>query len=221
MDTAAYLSKHGWQGKGHSLHPSKPTSLRRPLLISKKIDVLGLGIGKNDSVSDQWWLRAFDSSLAALGTGKGKVGDTALGAVRVHGVRKGGLYARFVRGERLEGSLDPASSSTPSSTSSISEEGREKERKSGVEKKIGAERNGSNKKMERKLAILTEEILSRSRSATASEAEAEAESDLPTVALGTDEEKRARRAARAVVRKRREERRELRSKAIKKRKSKS
>ncbi|GAB7341968.1 hypothetical protein MBLNU457_g0268t1 [Dothideomycetes sp. NU457] len=102
MDTEAYLRKHGWQGTGHSLHPSKTHAIKRPLLISKKIDVLGLGIKKNDATSDQWWMRAFDASLKDFGTG-GK--GSLLASVKEHGVRRGGLYGRFVKGEGVPGTI--------------------------------------------------------------------------------------------------------------------
>ncbi|KAG8624679.1 hypothetical protein KVT40_007746 [Elsinoe batatas] len=100
MNATSYLVSHGWV-PGTSLHPHKPHSLSKPLLISRKIDVLGVGLNKNTSVSDQWWLRAFDSSLKALGTGQ----KGALDGVREHGVVRGGLYGRFVRGEPEGGTI--------------------------------------------------------------------------------------------------------------------
>ncbi|KAF2218321.1 hypothetical protein BDZ85DRAFT_183553, partial [Elsinoe ampelina] len=100
MNATSYLVSHGWI-PGTSLHPHKPHSLSKPLLISRKVDVLGVGLNKNTSVSDQWWLRAFDSSLKALGTGQ----KGALDGVREHGVVRGGLYGRFVRGEPEGGTI--------------------------------------------------------------------------------------------------------------------
>jgi len=104
MDTEAYLRKHGWQGTGHSLHPTKTHAIKRPLLISKKIDVLGLGIKKNDAVSDQWWMRAFDASLKDFGTG----GKGLLSSVKEHGIKRGGLYGRFIKGEGVPGTIGVA-----------------------------------------------------------------------------------------------------------------
>jgi len=101
MDTEAYLRKHGWQGTGHSLHPTKTHAIKRPLLISKKIDVLGLGIKKNDATSDQWWMRAFDASLKDFGTG----GKGILSTVKEHGIKRGGLYGRFIKGEGVPGTI--------------------------------------------------------------------------------------------------------------------
>ncbi|KAF2150641.1 hypothetical protein K461DRAFT_179450 [Myriangium duriaei CBS 260.36] len=147
MNAEAYLRKHGWAGSGHSLHPHKTTSLKKPLLVSKKVDVLGLGLNKND-VSDQWWLRAFDSSLKALGTGE----KGTLGHVREHGVKRGGLYGRFVRGERLEGSIKI-----------VAEE--EEEETDGGRKKRKREGDGEERYKERarKKGLTVEEYLARRR----------------------------------------------------------
>lgn len=68
MDSHAYLKGLGWRGEGHSLdHHDR--GLKKPLLISQKVDVLGLGKKKHD-VADQWWMRALDSSLKDIGTGR-------------------------------------------------------------------------------------------------------------------------------------------------------
>lgn len=100
MDTDAYLRKHGWRGTGHSLD-SNNAGLKKPLLISKKIDVLGIGINKHDVVADQWWMKALDSSLKDFGTGKKSI----LSNVKDHGIKRGGLYGRFVQGEGMPGSI--------------------------------------------------------------------------------------------------------------------
>jgi len=100
MDAQAYLRKQGWRGSGHSLdHTNR--GITRPLLVSKKVDVLGVGLNKHAAVSDQWWLRAFDAGLQALGTGK----ESALAQVQKHGVNRGGLYGRFVKGEGVAGTF--------------------------------------------------------------------------------------------------------------------
>jgi nucleolar protein TMA23 len=100
MDTTAYLKRQGWKGDGHSLDHSG-RGIRKPLLVSKKIDVLGLGLNKHAAVSDQWWMRAFDEGLKSLGSGK----DTALANVQKHGIHHGSLYARFVKGEGVAGTI--------------------------------------------------------------------------------------------------------------------
>ncbi|GAB7355157.1 hypothetical protein MBLNU459_g5726t1 [Dothideomycetes sp. NU459] len=100
MDASAYLMKHGWRGTGHSLDTSN-NGLKRPLLISKKVDVLGVGINKHDVIADQWWLKAFDSGLRDFGTGK----KSLLAQVKDHGIKRGGLYGRFVKGEGVPGTI--------------------------------------------------------------------------------------------------------------------
>ena len=108
MDASAYLRNQGWRGAGHSLdHTDR--GITKPLLVSKKIDVLGLGLNKHKAVSDQWWMRAFDQGLKSLGTGQ----ESALAQVQKHGVHRGGLYANFVKGERFEGSIGPSVLPTP------------------------------------------------------------------------------------------------------------
>ncbi|KAM0719870.1 hypothetical protein Q7P37_004005 [Cladosporium fusiforme] len=100
MDASNYLKKHGWQGSGHSLD-GNGRGLKKPLLVSKKVDVLGIGLNKHAAVSDQWWLRAYDQGLQTLGTGK----ESALAQAQKHGVNRGGLYGRFVKGEGVPGTL--------------------------------------------------------------------------------------------------------------------
>ena len=100
MDASSLLRKQGWRGDGHSLDHSD-RGIKKPLLVSKKVDVLGLGLNKHASVSDQWWLRAFDNGLKNFGTGQ----ESTLAQVQKHGVNRGGLYANFIPGEKLEGSL--------------------------------------------------------------------------------------------------------------------
>ncbi|KAF2858073.1 hypothetical protein K470DRAFT_193500, partial [Piedraia hortae CBS 480.64] len=100
MDAAAYLTRHGWRGKGHSLDHSN-RGLTKPLMISRKVDVLGVGINKHAAVSDQWWMRAFDESLKSFGTGK----ESMLSQVSKYGHNRGGLYGRFVKGEGLKGTI--------------------------------------------------------------------------------------------------------------------
>jgi nucleolar protein TMA23 len=108
MDASAYLRNHGWRGHGHSLgHTNR--GITKPLLISRKADVLGVGLNKHRAVSDQWWMRAFDQGLKSLGTGE----QTALSQVQKHGVHRGGLYANFVKGERYEGSIGTSVLPTP------------------------------------------------------------------------------------------------------------
>ncbi|KAK0666146.1 hypothetical protein QBC41DRAFT_156110 [Cercophora samala] len=132
MNASAYLQSQGWLGKGHSLDShrfssssSTPTSdtpsgrnargLVNPLLISRNTDGRGIG-NKTHYTSDQWWLSAFDQKLKGLDTTNSKEGITqtvtegkldAVGKVQ-EGKYTGtkGLYAFFVKGGLLEGTVE-------------------------------------------------------------------------------------------------------------------
>jgi len=121
MNAAEYLKKQGWQGSGHSLDGPAGRGLKKPLLVSKKVDVLGVGLNKHAAVSDQWWLRAYDQGLQTLGTGK----ESALAQAQKHGVNRGGLYGRFVKGEGVPGTLGQTiwPSSTPGEAKKVQENG--------------------------------------------------------------------------------------------------
>lgn len=116
MDAHALLTSQGWRGTGHSLHPtSDKTGLARPLLVSQKQNNLGVG-KKQHRTSDMWWMNAFDKSLKGLDTSKeGTVVQTVTnggldmvvsGGAKYVG-RGGGLFASFVRGECLSGTITP------------------------------------------------------------------------------------------------------------------
>ena len=117
MDTSAYLSNQGWLGDGHSLHPSG-RGIKKPLLVSHKKNVLGIGLKKHDVHADQWWARAFDSRLKDLKLDKNEAtGDISSVAVDTWGaldvLKAGGakwaatgdLYAGFVKGASLVGTI--------------------------------------------------------------------------------------------------------------------
>jgi nucleolar protein TMA23 len=116
MDAHALLTSQGWRGSGHSLHPtSDTTGLSHPLLVSQKANNYGLG-KKQHKTSDMWWMNAFDKSLKGLDTSEEgkvvqKVTNAALDMVLKGGAKylgnSGGLYASFVRGESLSGTLTP------------------------------------------------------------------------------------------------------------------
>ncbi|WPB04423.1 uncharacterized protein RHO25_009069 [Cercospora beticola] len=103
MDAEKLLKAYGWSGSGSldSHNGAQSRGLSKPLLISKKVDVLGVGLNKHAAVSDQWWMRAYDSGLKDLGTGK----KSTLAQVREKGMFAGGLYGRFVKGESEGGTI--------------------------------------------------------------------------------------------------------------------
>ncbi|KAF2476111.1 uncharacterized protein BDR25DRAFT_300908 [Lindgomyces ingoldianus] len=113
MNADAYLKRQGWRGSGHSLD-HHGHGIKKPLLISHKRDQLGLGKkSAAHSVSDQWWMRAFDESLKNVGTGQ----ESTLSQVRKTGINRGGLYGFFVRGEGLAGTLPNTEESSAPETS--------------------------------------------------------------------------------------------------------
>lgn len=116
MDASALLKSQGWRGSGHSLHKTDDTiGLAKPILVSRKNNTLGIG-RKNHVTSDQWWLNAFDEQLKSLDTsGKTSVVQTkentklagllTVGAGKYSGANA--LYACFVSGGLLQGTVKP------------------------------------------------------------------------------------------------------------------
>ncbi|KAH7403188.1 hypothetical protein BKA64DRAFT_443123 [Cadophora sp. MPI-SDFR-AT-0126] len=192
MDAHALLTSQGWRGTGNSLHPTSNTiGLSRPLLVSKKVDNLGIG-KKQHRTSDMWWMNAFDSSLKGLDTSKeGQVIQTVtsggLDMVQKAGAKwvgsKGGLYASFVRGEGLGGTISPEESTGSESGKDVGNGGGgEKKRKRG-----GGEEESKEDRRARKAA---------KKAMKAERVELVMEESTP---VGTDsdtkEERKARRAA--------------------------
>ncbi|KAL8898055.1 MAG: hypothetical protein Q9207_006899 [Kuettlingeria erythrocarpa] len=113
MDTTAYLTRQGWRGSGHALHPSG-NGITKPLLLSKKNNTLGVGKKLHDAQADQWWSRAFDETLRSInGEMPAKLAhegrDAAATRSTFHASKwsgSGGLYGRFVRGNGLKGTLE-------------------------------------------------------------------------------------------------------------------
>ncbi|KAL8937073.1 MAG: hypothetical protein Q9216_004607 [Gyalolechia sp. 2 TL-2023] len=114
MDTNTYLTSQGWRGHGYALHPSGH-GIKEPLLVSRRTDRLGVGKKAYDAHADQWWSRAFDETLKSLNgeqsmketTGKicATVIQTSICTTKWN--RDGGLYGSFVRGQGLEGTINP------------------------------------------------------------------------------------------------------------------
>lgn len=140
MDAAAYLTNQGWRGDGHALHHSG-RGITKPIHISQKANVLGVGKKQHDAHADQWWARAFDDTLKGLNNTKNEAtgktegiafgsGAQALQMVGVGGAKwvgQGGLYSNFVRGESLNGTLTPEENDHRE-TQSQSEDQRKQER---------------------------------------------------------------------------------------------
>ncbi|KAH8679864.1 hypothetical protein BGZ60DRAFT_561376 [Tricladium varicosporioides] len=184
MDAHALLTSQGWRGTGNSLHPtSNSVGLSRPLLVSRKDNTLGVG-RKQHKTSDMWWMNAFDSSLKGLDTSKqGTVVQTVtsggLDMVKRGGSKfagtaaGGGLYASFVRGECLSGTITPeteASSSMESTANTTPAESgtstpaeakptKLKERRRKEEKRLGKETKEERrvKKAAKRAALAKEE----------------------------------------------------------------
>ena len=111
MNAESLLKKQGWRGAGHSLDTSG-RGIKKPLLISHKQDLNGLGHKKAAwKTDDQWWMRAFDESLQSLGTGQ----TSTLAEVQKKGINRGGLYGFFVKGEGLVGTIGNETESTTDS----------------------------------------------------------------------------------------------------------
>jgi len=211
MDAAALLKSQGWRGKGFSLHPTNNTiGLSKPLLISRNTD--GSGIGKKAHyTSDQWWLHAFDQKLKGHDTTskkgvvtqsvtQGKLDAIASSSGQPNGKYTGasGLYASFVRGGMLEGTMDDETAGTEATaTPATSEEG-SGDSEGPVSKK---ERIGESR-MERKARKAAKRLRKAQKAAEAEkvrralEKAAKKELKKASRAGETKEERRARRAER-------------------------
>lgn len=116
MDASALLKSQGWRGSGHSLHTTDDSiGLAKPILVSRKNNTRGIG-RKDHVTSDSWWLNAFDEQLKSLDTSN-KTSivqtkeNTKLNGLLTAGAGKyvgaNALYACFVSGGLLQGSLKP------------------------------------------------------------------------------------------------------------------
>ncbi|KAL2125135.1 hypothetical protein VTJ04DRAFT_1500 [Mycothermus thermophilus] len=231
MNAEALLKSQGWRGKGYSLHPTDNSiGLSRPLLISRTTD--GRGVGSKASyhaTSDQWWLRAFDEKLKGLDTSAAKNGGGVVQTVKTGkldavtstvGGKAGkytgaaGLYACFVRGGVLEGTLGliedkkdgstagESTDATPSTSSSSSENGDQSS--SGKKRKKEDRRSETREeRLARKAAKRIRKEEKAKRKAAEAEAKRKAEEKAAKKALKkarraneTKEERRARKAER-------------------------
>ncbi|KAL7926797.1 hypothetical protein ACQKWADRAFT_278600 [Trichoderma austrokoningii] len=206
MDAHALLSAQGWRGTGHSLHKTDDSiGLAKPLLLNRKTNTKGLGNTKHFT-SDMWWMNAFDEQLKGLDTSKkGQVVQTVktgkLNALDRGNVSKYSVYATFVRGGFLEGTI--TLETTDDSTSSDSEK--------SDDKKTGTKATNSKKETKEEKRVRKEEKRKRKEARAlrrAAKAErrlkrAEAKKDSSDSSSGK-EEKLLRRVRREEKRKRKE-----------------
>ncbi|KAA8575131.1 hypothetical protein EYC84_004339 [Monilinia fructicola] len=174
MNAHALLTSQGWRGTGHSLHHSSDTiGLSRPLLVSKKDNVLGVG-KKQHKTSDMWWMNAFDASLKGLDTSKeGQIKVQEGGGLEmvVKGGSKwvggkGGLYSFFVRGETVGGTIEDKKKAVVDII--VGEEKGEKGKGKGKEKKRKGEERRESK--EERRARKEKKRADRARKAAAADA---------------------------------------------------
>jgi len=218
MDAAALLKSQGWRGKGFSLHPTdNKVGLTNPLRISRNSD--GRGIGqKVHYTSDQWWLAAFDQKLKGLDTSQkgtvvqsvktGRIDAVAPSTITGKYTGAAGLYASFVRGEGLEGTIESLkrqneereeeesatdATATPVSSSgeSVPDLGRQKKSKDKKETKEERKARKEAKKTRKEEKAKAKLIRKAAKKAAKKEAKLEAKR---ASKLGeTKEERRARR----------------------------
>lgn len=174
MNAHALLTSQGWRGTGHSLHHSSDTiGLSRPLLVSKKDNVLGVG-KKQHKTSDMWWMNAFDASLKGLDTSKeGQIKVQEGGGLEmvVKGGSKwvggkGGLYSFFVRGETVGGTIEDKKKAVVDII--VGEEKGEKGKGKGKEKKRKGDERRESK--EERRARKEKKRADRARKAAAADA---------------------------------------------------
>ncbi|KAL2261458.1 hypothetical protein VTK26DRAFT_4111 [Humicola hyalothermophila] len=210
MDAAALLKSQGWRGKGFSLHPTDNSiGLAKPLLISRNTD--GRGIGqKQHYTSDQWWLNAFDQKLKGLDTSKkGTVVQSVtqgkldvISSCQPNGKYTGasGLYASFVRGGMLEGTIKvevergESTDATPVS-SDDSEDSSSKTQEKRAESKAEKHARRAAKKL-RKEEKAAKKAAEAKKARKAAEKAAKKDLKKARKANETKEERRARRAER-------------------------
>ncbi|KAH6609278.1 dna-directed rna polymerase ii subunit rpb1 [Trichoderma cornu-damae] len=153
MNAHALLSAQGWRGTGHSLHKTDDSiGLAKPLLLNRKTNTKGLGNTKHFT-SDLWWMNAFDEQLKGLDTSReGQVVQTVktgkLNALDQGRVSKYSVYASFVRGGFLEGTI--SAETTDDSTSTESDKSDKKKTESTRIKTAKSNKDSKEEKRARK-----------------------------------------------------------------------
>lgn len=104
MDSQKYLESYGWV-KGE---PLQKGGLRKPILVTHKFDVKGVGHQAKDTIA--WWETVFDGQLRSLDVNK--TGGFASDEKKKEDLEKeerkknSPLYQMFVKGEVLRGTVD-------------------------------------------------------------------------------------------------------------------
>ena len=120
MDAGAYLQRHGWRGSGTPLGQSG-RGITKPLLVSQKQNVLGVGATTKATQWDQWWSTSLDSSLQKLQVARKKAENPNADSNEQKRkpasepphpapaqVGQKGLYGGFVKGPGLGGTFPAA-----------------------------------------------------------------------------------------------------------------
>lgn len=211
MDAHALLSAQGWRGTGHSLHKTDDTiGLAKPLLLNRKTNTKGLGNTKHFT-SDLWWMNAFDEQLKGLDTSKkGQVVQTVktgkLNALDRGNVSKYSVYASFVRGGFLEGTISIETTDDSTSTDSDDSDDKKTETKAAKPKKESKEEKRVRKRREKEAKEAR--ALRRASKAEKRLKRAEAKKDTSDSSSSGKEEKLLRRARKEEKRKRKEVKKE-------------
>lgn len=104
MDSQKYLESYGWV-PGEALQKG---GLKKPILVSHKFDLKGVGHGSTDNAS--WWETIFDGQLKSLDVNKkgefNKDKDKLKELEKEEIKKRSPLYQMFVKGEILMGTVD-------------------------------------------------------------------------------------------------------------------
>ncbi|KAL7943169.1 hypothetical protein V8C42DRAFT_329883 [Trichoderma barbatum] len=202
MNAHALLSAQGWRGTGHSLHKTDDAiGLAKPLLLNRKTNTKGLGNTKHFT-SDLWWMDAFDEQLKGLDTSKeGKVEQTVksgkLNALDPGRVSKYSVYASFVRGGFLQGTLSSETTDDSTSTESDKSDGKDTKLKKESKEEKRARKEEKRKRKEAR-------ALRRAAKAERRSKRAESKKDTSDSGSSVAEEKALRRARKEEKRRRKE-----------------
>lgn len=214
MNAHALLTAQGWRGHGHSLHKSSDAiGLAKPLLLSRKANTQGLGIAQHFN-NDQWWLSAFDEQLKGLEMTENGVKQTVTSG-KLNTIEKGALgkwsvYASFVKGGFLDGTLSLLStepttedSSDESSNSSKSKTDKSEKAPATSEKKVKKETK-EERRARKEAKRKRKEDRAKARAARQERREAKAKGLALPKSDDQREEKRRRREKKEEKRRKRE-----------------